>query len=87
MKVKVSLKVHLLHLIKSFKLIMFSVLKLLSLLIIGFIVLAILLASVIPVEIGIFSTTRGSLVTRVSFWYYSIFGCHSRCNIWNTFSS
>ncbi|MBM0810349.1 zinc-ribbon domain-containing protein [Staphylococcus epidermidis] len=45
----------------------FSFKLLLSLLIIGFIVLAILLASVIPVEIGIFGTTRGSLVTSIIF--------------------
>lgn len=45
----------------------FSFKLLLSLLIIGFIVLAILLASVIPVEVGIFGTTRCSLVTSIIF--------------------
>lgn len=65
----------------------FSFKLLLSLLIIGFIVLAILLASVIPVEIGIFGTTRGSLVTSIILVLF-YFGCHSRCNIWAyTFSS
>ena len=68
MKVKGSLKVHLLHLIKIIQTNhVFSFKLLLSLLIIGFIVLAILLASVIPVEIGIFGTTRGSLVTSIIF--------------------
>ncbi|MEJ7356079.1 zinc ribbon domain-containing protein, partial [Staphylococcus haemolyticus] len=45
----------------------FSFKLLLSLLIIGFSVVAILLASVIPGEIGMFGTTRGSLVTSIIF--------------------